>query len=316
MGKIIKTGLSTSLGPLNLFNKIFIGAGAIKTVEDVRYASTIEDLALILIGSYTVEEKPGNNGETYYYDRHTQTSLNSIGLRNGGIKYLREHLPEMVKIANDAGKILGISVSGETPRQNAYLIKMAIKMGVQYFEVNSACGNVLTTGTDRSKPLACYNYTIMEQLFETISNIPFDEKMHYCTIKVGKYLNFSDIDKIAELCRKFDGFNGVVTNNTEKTKILKPDGKPVIDPDNGFGGMGGKPLFPGMLGQVSKWHEVLADDMDVIAIGGIFTGDDIMTAEKYGASAMQYVTSYLKDKNPDREMQGVLSARYMEILQE
>ena len=163
---MIPKRLATRLGPLGLANKIFIGAGAIKTVDDVKYAAKIEDLSLILIGSYTVPEKPGNDGETYYYDSRTGTSLNSIGLRNGGKPYLMKHLRDMVNIANDAGKILGLSVSGETPEENVELIQLGILLGVQYFEVNTACGNILNSATGRSKPIACYNLQAMERMFE------------------------------------------------------------------------------------------------------------------------------------------------------
>ena len=299
------------LGQLSLSNKVFIGAGAIKTLEDVLHASQIPDLSLILIGSYTVPEKPGNDGETYYYDNHTRTSLNSIGLRNGGKPYLIKNLAKMVRIANDAGKILGLSVSGETPEENAELIQLGIMEGVQYFEVNTACGNVINGETNRSKPIACYNHFAMERMFEVLSGIYFDKDKHYKTFKVGKYLNFTDIEGLAELHKQYNLFDGIVTTNTEKSTILGPDGSPVITPDNGFGGLGGKPLKPGALGQVYKWFHALFP-MDVIGVGGIFTGEDVMDYENYGASAMQYTTSYLKNGKPDRDMQGIISADYLE----
>jgi dihydroorotate dehydrogenase (fumarate) len=308
-----KTPLSTQLGPLNLSNKIFIGAGAIKTIEDVRSASAIDDLSLILVGSYTLATTIGNPGKTYHYDGQTGTSINSIGLTNGGKPYLQKNLREMVKIAESSGKILGISVSGETPLENVILIKIAIDAGVQYFEVNTACGNIIDENTDRSKPIACYNPYAMENLFEVIATVPFDNTRHYKAFKVGKYPNFYDIDGLGLLHKNYSVFNGVVTSNTEKSTIVDDNNRPVIDPDGGFGGLGGRPLKPGVLGQVTKWRKVLPPDMDVIAVGGIFTGKDVVDYENCGAKAMQYVTSYLKFGTPDRSMQGTLSVEYSTI---
>ncbi len=311
---MLKSGLSTNLGPLELLNKVFIGAGAIKTVAQVELASQINDLKLILIGGYTIPTKPGNSGNVYYYDEKSHTSINSIGLANGGKDYLKKCLRTMVQIANDSGKMLGINVSGETPEENTELIKMAIDDGVSYFEVNTACGNVMG-GDERSKPIACYNHTAMERTFEAMTHVKFDPNKHYKTFKVGKFLNFADIDGLAKLHANFDVFDGVVTTNTEKSKILGSDGRPVIDPDKGFGGLGGEPLKRGALGQVSKWREVLPIHKDVIGVGGIFNGADIIDYENYGASAMQYTTAYLLKGDPDRGAQSRMSVEYMDIYQ-
>jgi dihydroorotate dehydrogenase len=312
---MLKTGLATSLGPLELSNKLFIGAGAIKTIEDVKFASEIDDLGLILIGSYTIPAKDGNSGNVYYYDPVTRTSINSIGLKNGGKEYLKKYLKEMVKISEDNGKILGLSVSGETPEENVELINMAIDYGARYFEVNTACGNVM--GDDRrSKPIACYNHTAMERMFEAMTHIHFNKDMHYKTFKVGKFPNFADIDGLAKLHAHYDVFDGVVTTNTEKSKIIGPDGRAVLDPDNGFGGLGGEPLKRGALGQVSKWREVLPIGKDVIGIGGIFTGADMTLYENHGASAMQYTTAYLLHGNPDRGAQSRIITEYFDLYQE
>lgn len=311
---MLTSGLEATLGPLNLLNKLFVGAGAIKTVEDVESACQINDLRLVLIGGYTIPMKPGNTGNVYYYDEETRTSINSIGLRNGGKDYLKKYLGTMVQMAEDNGKILGINVSGETPEENTELIKMAIDAGVSYFEVNTACGNVMG-GNERSKPIACYNHTAMERMFEAMTHIKFDPGKHYKTFKVGKFLNFADIDGLAKLHSHYDIFDGVVTTNTEKSKIIGPDNRSVIDPDNGFGGIGGEPLKIGALGQVSKWREVLPTHKDVIGIGGIFTGADIMKYENHGASAMQYTTAYLLKGNPDKGAQARMSVEYMDIYQ-
>jgi len=306
-----KRSLSTKLGPLNLANKVFIGAGAIKTIGDVEYASAIPDLSLILIGSYTEPMRLGNTGKTYYYK--DGNSINSIGLQNGGRPYLEENLKEMVRIANNAGKILGISVSGESPEENENLIKFAIDEGVQYFEVNTACGNIINGGTGKSKPIACYDHIIMERMFEVIGDIRFDKTRHYKCFKVGKYLNFSDIDGLAKLHNQYKTFDGIVTSNTEKSKIFDENGDSVIDPDGGYGGLGGKQLKPGAIGQVNKWRSVLSEDMDVIAVGGIFDGRDVMDYENAGAAAMQYTTSYLENKAPNRSRQAEISALYMNL---
>jgi dihydroorotate dehydrogenase len=65
--------------------KISLGnaAGTIKTLEQVMEACR-SAMTNITVGSITLEQRHGNQGDTYYYHPQEQWSLNALGLPNPG----------------------------------------------------------------------------------------------------------------------------------------------------------------------------------------------------------------------------------------
>ncbi|MBI1999502.1 MAG: dihydroorotate dehydrogenase, partial [Parcubacteria group bacterium] len=107
--------LAVTLAGMDLEHPIINAAGTCRTLEDVeKFART--SIAAIVVGSVTASPRPENQGVTYYEQRSDTDSLlftvNSRGMPNGGIPYYENHLPQMVRVAHDAGKKLVLNVAG------------------------------------------------------------------------------------------------------------------------------------------------------------------------------------------------------------
>ena len=155
-----------TLGTNRVFNPPFMnGAGCCKTVEDVCKLSRSLAGAIVL-GSFTKEERPVNPGNVWWVGPHGE-ALNSLGMPNGGESYLDAHLPEMVQIAHDAGKVFVVNVAEFTPSGYAELAATALKGGADAVELNLGCPNVVH-GDGSRKPIPSYDPDITGEIISVV----------------------------------------------------------------------------------------------------------------------------------------------------
>ena len=70
--------------------------------------------------------------------------------------------------------------------------------------------------------------------------------------------------------------------------------KPLIKPKGGMGGIGGKYIKYTALANVRRFYELFNGKIDVIGVGGIYSGVDAFEFILAGASAVQIGTAYLQ----------------------
>lgn len=128
---------------------IFIGAGVIKTDEEIRRYADIPEVAAQIIGSFSENEHSGNDPSgtkrVFYYNAANQAAYNAIGLRNPGRQAASEYLPKAIKAVKAAGQLAIVAVTPlkhEDPTKVVpSLVEWAAEMGADGVEVNGSCPN-------------------------------------------------------------------------------------------------------------------------------------------------------------------------------
>jgi dihydroorotate dehydrogenase (fumarate) len=262
------------------------GGGCCKTIVDVRELSSCLAGA-VLVGSITMEPRLGNEGEVWWVGQGA--ALNSLGMPNGGIGYLKESLPQMVEIAHDAGKALVVNVAGLRTEEYAVLAGVALEHGADAVEANLGCPNVLEDG--RRKSIFSFDLAAIDEILARIQQEA--GKSAPVWLKVSPYSDSGLLGKAAQIIAGYDVVKAVTAVNTFPNAYgFDESGRSAIGV--GLAGLSGRALKHIGLGQVKQWRESLPGRVSLLGVGGISTGADIRDYGSVGADAFQVTTELLK----------------------
>jgi len=279
--------LAVDLMGLRLEHPLMNAAGTCKLVEEVNQLSRSATSA-VLVGSITVDERPGNSGNVYWAG--TMFSLNSLGLPNPGARYYHQHLPAMVARAREAGKPLLVSVAGFSPEEYAELAGLALDRGADGVELNLGCPNVWHG--DRQERIACFDPSLVAAILQGVEERVGAEAR--VSVKISPFSDPCALVEVARVIEEHRVAKAVTTTNTFPNAFTYDDsGQPTISPGGGLAGLAGPALKPIGLGQVRQLREVLPERIQVIGVGGIGSGRDVLEYLRAGATATQIATAYL-----------------------
>lgn len=274
-----------------------LAAGWCKTTEQVAEAAKVPLLREITVGSYTWNDGPraGNAGNVYYKDPRGRFALNSLGLPNPGLVYLRAELPKMRTIAHKAHKKLRVSIAGFSPLEFEHLT-MAVAAHADVVELNLGCPNVWDGGTQ--KQIASYNIAVSDDIIKRASR----------TIAVSSRNRRHDPPKLAIKVSPFEPsylqqfasnlkfkwshmVHEVVCSNTWPNGYAShPDCRHCID-GTGLAGVSGAALFPINLGQAKQFCDLVPYGLEVIGVGGIENAEDVAAYGRAGVAKVQIATT-------------------------
>lgn len=302
--------LTTTVGHLTLEQPIMNAAGPLcKTVEEVRKLA-LSTASAVMVGSITWEERLGNGGNTYY-SRRGQFSVNSLGLPNGGRAYYQKHLREMARICHEARKTFWVSVAGFTPEDYVRLVALAIEGGADVVEINLGCPNVWDGG--KQKSIASFDTVLTKQILAGIERLVSADSSVSFAAKLSPYLNsllplqeglqvspYSHDPLILEKMAKVIVESGIVrivtsANTVPNAFAVREDGTPAIqspDVKDGVGGLAGPIVIAMGIAQVRRLRGLLPFQIDIIGVGGIRTGEDVLSYLNAGADAVQIATTH------------------------
>ncbi len=282
--------LSTTVAGIPLLHPLMNAAGTCKTLESVKKLAP-SATAAVVVGSITVEPRPGNSGNVYYHDEAGKFSINSLGLPNPGAEYYRQNLPEMVSIAHDNGKPLIVSVAGFSPEEYAMLVELALSAGADLVEVNLGCPNVWNGG--KQKRIVCFDHRMVMKVLSFIEHAVGLEAN--VAVKVSPYSDPYALERMAELIGVWKVVKIVTGSNTfANALVYNKQMKPVIDVPQGLAGLAGPGMKQIALGQVRQFRTHLPGDVQVIGVGGITCAQDVWEYIVSGAAAVQVATAYLE----------------------
>lgn len=295
------------IGEVTIEPAIYNGAGTVKKVEDVKEMAR-SNAGAILVGSITVAERTGNTGNVLWVG--PTGSLNSLGIPNGGIPYYHQHLPEMVKIAHDAGKPLFVSVAGFKPKEFGELTSVVAEGGADGVELNFGCPNIWDTG--EQKGIFSFYPDLIGQAIEHAWQAVRDSLVKMA--KVSPYSNPFQLKEAAEVFHVHGAIHAVTTTNTFPNAYGEDqNGKPLITPGGGLAGFAGSGLKHIALGQVKQW-KVALPNIDVIGVGGISSGEDMAEFFRSGkVVAVQVVTALLRKHHLDPHVLDRLLLEFSEL---
>ena len=234
----------------------------------------------ITMKSCTLEPRKGNP-EPRYADLEFG-SINSMGLPNLGYKaYVK-----FSKILHGKyKKPVVASISGMTIEDNIVIFKAFNDSPVDLIEFNPGSPNTI------GKPIIGYDYQEMDRLLEAVSKIckkPWG-------VKLPAYFDFVHYDQIAKVIKKYPVKFLTSVNSVGNGLVIDPNKeKTVIKPKGGFGGIGGRYIKYTALANVRKFYELLGKKIQIIGVGGVYTGVDAFEFILAGASAVQIGTAFLQ----------------------
>ena len=267
--------MSYSVGGIALPNApIMIGAGVCKSPQTARKWL---DVAPVVSGSYTPLPRGGNKGNRLFYpdtlDEFLRIGfgLNSFGMPNMNIagaagEFSRQN-KEMPLIVNIAGFSIDDYLTGVD------LLKYV--EGIAAIELNFGCPN-----TKHGK-IPSFDPGSLNLLFQRLKEFVGQP----IWVKFSPYSDPELLKEVAAIVNSTSSaIRAVVTCNTFPNAYA---GKDAISPMGGLAGLSGPALKPIALGQVVQFRQHLVAEIDVIGIGGITTGNDIIDFLDAGATAVQ-----------------------------
>lgn len=295
--------LHTMVGDIRLEHPIMNAAGPrCKTLEEIEQL-THTPVAAVMVGSITVEHRPGNQGEVYWSDPTDGFSLNSLGLPNGGLPYYRRSqraLHDMIALSHANGKPFFVSIAGFTPDEYGLLAGEVCWSHADLMEINLGCPNVWEGG--KQKRIASFDPGLVEKILQAVGKAVTGHHTRVA-VKVSPYSDPVLLDEVASVIATpwpLMTISAVTVCNTFPNGFAyREDGKSAISPQfsNGLAGMAGQAFKTIALGQVIQWRNLLLPSIDVIGVGGINSGQDVVDYLRAGATAVQIATAFA-DQGP------------------
>lgn len=277
-----------------------IGAGVCKTS-----ASTAKWLQVVPVvsGSYTKEQRDGNEGKVMCPDTLEEfldesCGGNSYGMPNVGFQTATSELSQL-----ESEEPVVVSVAGFSPGEylsgveNFYGVKNVLAI-----ELNFGCPNTQGSHPD----IMSFNPEAVRNTLWLLVSEGLREKPIW--LKFSPYSNPAELKRMAELVNNFidDLSVAIVTCNTFPNAYF---GEGKISPNNGLAGLSGKAMKPIALGQVRQFRQHLDSSIDVIGVGGITTGDDVMDFLEAGAKAVQITSLAHWSGNPNIFLEHLMNPK-------
>ena len=236
--------------------------------------------AAILTKSCTVKARKGNPPPRYANLEYG--SINSMGLPNPGYKaYIK--FSKIVK--KKYKKPFIVSICGLSLRDNIVMFKAFNNTPVDLIEFNPGSPNTI------GKPIVGYDFEEMDRLLNAISKVtkkPFG-------IKLPPFFELAHFEQMANVIKKYPvKFVTCVNTLGNGLAIDQKTERAIIKPKGGLGGIGGKYIKFTGLGNVRRFYELFDDKIQVIGVGGIYSGTDAFEYILAGASAVQIGTAFLQ----------------------
>jgi dihydroorotate dehydrogenase (fumarate) len=254
---------------------VMIGAGVAKQPEQ---AEEWLKIGPTVAGSFTGESRGGNRGTLFFPDSlealvQSGFGLNSYGMPNIGFE---RNAKEMAG-KNYANPLI-ISIAGFSTAEYIKGVQIFSQLtNVDAIELNFGCPN-----TEHGEILS-FDGTTLATLLEQLCDVPGKKPLW---LKFSPFSNPAELTRQAKLVSRFKGIiKAVVTCNTFPNGFA---GEKAITTNLGnYGGVSGPALKPIAMGQVRQFRNLLSEEIDVIGVGGITTGNDIIDFLDAGATAVQ-----------------------------
>ncbi|OGH83556.1 MAG: dihydroorotate dehydrogenase (quinone), partial [Candidatus Magasanikbacteria bacterium RIFOXYC12_FULL_32_21b] len=249
------------------------------------------------LGSITNSAQPGNpkprlwrlpkdNGLIVYYGLSNCGSLEAA--RRIKKKLQKRDIPYGISIAVTTG-LEGKEMADDYVRSFLDLYELA-----DYITLNVSCPNV-------AKCDVFAQVSFIEELLQKIMNIVsaqggpvFSGKKikKDIFIKIGPDMSYEDLDKVINLCLKYE-ITGIVATNLIKNRSWVKKFKSSAEQLNHPGGISGKHLQDRSNKIISHIRERAGNKLKIIGVGGIFTAEDVYDKMKAGADAVQMITGFI-----------------------
>lgn len=288
--------LHVKIGNLELKNPVGLSAGFDKNIT-APLAYPMLGFGFVELGSITNSAQPGNPKPRLWRLPQDSGLIVYYGLSNCGsveaakrikTKLQKRDIPFGVSIAVTTG-LSEKEMADDYVRSFLDLYDLA-----DYITLNVSCPNV-------AKCDVFAQVSFIEELLQKIMNIVsaqggpvFSGKKikKDIFIKIGPDMSYEDLDKVIDLCLKYE-ITGIVATNLIKNRSWVKKFKSSTEQLNHPGGISGKHLQDRSNKIISHIRERAGDKLKIIGVGGIFTAEDAYDKMKAGADALQMITGFI-----------------------
>jgi len=265
--------LKLKIKDFEMKNPIITASGTYGYNNEFDAFCDVNKLGAIVTKGVTLEPRLGNEGERIFETYGGM--INRIGLENVGIHaFLEEKLPVLKKCNID----FILNIAGSTVEDYIKLAQIAQENDIKALELNVSCPNV---------KCGCIEFGVNKQaLYELVSIV---RKNYENCLIVKLSPNVTSAEDIATAAQGA-GADAVSAINTVRGMGVK------LEFVNGqfrkttvAGGLSGKAIKPVALSFVDRISKVI--DIPIIAMGGIYTLQDIFEFFSAGAKAVQLGTA-------------------------
>lgn len=275
--------LAKTVFGLHFNNPVGLAAGFDKNAQWVDALSTL-GFGFIEIGTVTPKPQPGNEAPRLFRLAEDYALINRMGFNNGGSKLAAHNLRNRksnILIGGNIGK--NKSTSNENATQDYLDAFEDLYDWVDYFVVNVSSPN--TPGLrelQEKEPLS-------RLLLSIKAKNESKSKPKPLLLKIAPDLNETQLDDIIEIAQNIPLDGIIATNTTISREQLKASRLEIEG--IGAGGLSGKPLQKRSTEVISYIHSKCS--LPIIAVGGIFTAEDVKEKLDAGASLVQIYTGFI-----------------------
>jgi dihydroorotate dehydrogenase len=269
---------------LHFKNPIGLAAGFDKDAKLYNELSAF-GFGFIEIGTLTPKPQAGNAKPRLFRLVEDESVINRMGFNNGG---LDEAVLRLARKKTDIVIGGNIGKNKATPNEDAtsdYLKGVEALHGVvDYFVVNVSSPNTPNLRELQEKAPLLALLSKVKALNDQLGRKPL-------MLKIAPDLSEGQLDDIISIINtlKLDGI--VATNTTISRSGLKTSASKVEA--MGAGGLSGKVLRERSTEVVKYLREKLDDNIAIIAVGGVFTGEDAREKLQAGADLVQVWSGFL-----------------------
>ena len=279
MRQVIEAKPVTCMG-IQFPNPVGLAAGLDKNGAYIDALASL-GFGFIEIGTITPRPQAGNPQPRLFRIPQAKAIINRMGFNNEGV----DQLIENVKASNFKG-VLGINIgkNADTAVEDAvsdYLICLEkVYNYASYVTVNISSPNTKNLRSLQSGHA-------LTELLETLKKRQLElaeEYQHYVplVLKVAPDLTQEDIQFIASQLIEFKIDGLIVTNTT-----LSREGVENLPSGDEAGGLSGAPVFEKSTACLQAFSNILKDQIPLIGVGGILSGEQAIAKQQAGASLVQ-----------------------------
>ena len=267
-------------------NPVGLAAGLDKNGDYIDALAAL-GFGFLEVGTVTPRPQPGNPKPRMFRLPRAQAIINRMGFNNRGVDYLLAN----VRHARYRG-VLGINIGKnfDTPVERAvddYLV--GLRKAYPY--ASYVAVNISSPNTPNLRHLQ--EHDALLALLRALKAEQQQLAQQYgkyvpLAVKIAPDLAAAAVVDIAELIRD-QRIDGVIATNT----TLARDSVAHLAHGNEAGGLSGAPLTQRATEVVSQLHEVLRDEVPIIAVGGIMTAADAVAKLRAGASLVQIYSGFI-----------------------
>lgn len=276
----MKIDLSTNISGVKLETCVFNASGPLdETLEQLEVIGKSASSA-IMMKSCTREPREGNPKPRYADLEYG--SINSMGLPNLGYE---KYVAFLNILKKKFKKPVIASICGMTLEDNVTMFKAFNDTLVDLIEFNPGSPNTI------GKPIMGYDTDALDKLLKAVSKVskkPFG-------VKLPAYFDLGHYDQVAKVIKKYPVKFVTCINSIGNGLAIDPKSeKTLIKPKGGLGGIGGRYVKFHALANIRRFYEIFEDKIQVIGVGGIYSGIDAFEYILAGASAVQIGTAYIQ----------------------